>query len=258
MGNSRPIIGIAMRIEYVTDRFYLGRDYCEAVEAQGADPVLLPLIPGGRYLGSVVESLDGLLLPGSDSDVDPMLYGCEPHPMLGTVQPLKDSTDLKLLQSAEELKMPVFGICFGMQSLNVSRGGTLIQDISSQISHPIKHEQGTPRDRKSHQVSLLEGSLVERLAGSTKAAVNSHHHQAVDGIGRELVPTAWTSDGVVEAIEDPRIDRWVIGVQWHPEIGWKGDELSMRLFKAFVESSIEYRRERKESERSIETSKVAV
>src|SRR5258707_125437 len=141
MGMSRPVIGIAMRIEYATGRFYLGRDYCEAVEAQGADPVLLPLIPGGDYLGSVVESLDGLLLPGSDSDVDPMLYGREPHPMLGTVQPLKDATDIKLLHFAEESKMPVFGICFGMQSLNVSRGGTLIQDICSQIPSPIKHEQ---------------------------------------------------------------------------------------------------------------------
>lgn len=258
MAKSRPIIGIAMRIEYATDRFYLGRDYCEAVEAQGADPVLLPLIPGGEYLGSIVQSLDGLLLPGSDSDVDPMLYGCEPHPMLGAVQPLKDSTDLQLLHFAEELRMPVFGICFGMQSLNVSRGGTLIQDIRSQISNPIKHEQGTPRDRKSHQVSLLEGSLVERLAESTEAAVNSHHHQAVEGIGRELVPTAWTSDGVVEAIEDPRTDRWVIGVQWHPEIGWKGDELSMRLFKAFVGSSIEYRLARKESGYGVDTSEVAV
>jgi putative glutamine amidotransferase len=258
MGNSRPVIGIPMRIEYATDRFYLGRDYCEAVEAQGADPVLLPLIPGGDYLGSVVKSLDGLLMPGSDSDVDPMLYDREPHPMLGTVQPLKDSTDLKLLRFAEELKMPVFGICFGMQSLNVSRGGTLIQDIGSQISSPIKHEQGSPRDRRSHQVSLLEGSLVERLAQGTTVAVNSHHHQAVEGIGRELVPTAWTSDGVVEAIEDPRTDRWVIGVQWHPELGWKGDELSMRLFKAFVESSIQYRRARREFGHGIDSSAVAV
>jgi putative glutamine amidotransferase len=258
MGKGRPIIGIAMRIEYATGRFYLGRDYCEAVEAQGADPVLLPLIPGGDYLSSVVESLDGLLLPGSDSDVDPMLYGREAHPMLGTVQPLKDSTDLRLLHFAEELKLPVFGICFGMQSLNVSRGGTLIQDICSQISNPIKHEQGTPRDRKSHLVSLLEGSLVESLAEGTVAPVNSHHHQAVDGIGRELVPTAWTSDGVVEAIEDPRTDRWVIGVQWHPEIGWQSDDLSMRLFKAFIDSSIEFRLARKESGRGIDTSEVAV
>jgi putative glutamine amidotransferase len=256
MGKRRPLIGIAMRIEFATDRFYLGRDYCEAVEAQGADPILLPLIPRGNYLGSIVQSLDGLLLPGSDSDVDPMLYGREPHPMLGTVQPLKDSTDLKVLRFAEELKVPVFGICFGMQSLNVSRGGTLIQDIGSQISNPIKHEQGTPRDRKSHQVSFLEGSLVARLAESTVVAVNSHHHQAVEAVGRELVPTAWTSDGVVEAIEDPRTDRWVVGVQWHPEIGWKDDELSMRLFKAFVESSIGYRQARDEFGYGIDTSQV--
>lgn len=130
--------------------------------------------------------------------------------------------------------MPLFAICFGIQALNVSRGGTLIQDISSQIPNAMKHEQGAPRDRHSHTVRVLEDSALGQLAGTESAPVNSHHHQAIDGLGRELVATAWATDGIVEAVEDPRGDRFVLGVQWHPELGWEQDELSRALFTRFI------------------------
>src|SRR5262245_56969884 len=127
----RPRIGIPMRIELETDRFYLSRHYSEAVEGAGGVPVQIPLIPSAEYLREVVDGLDGILLPGSDSDIDPLRYGREPHPKLGSVHPIKDQTDLLLLGEAEERAMPVMGICFGIQVLNVSRGGTLIQDLES-------------------------------------------------------------------------------------------------------------------------------
>jgi len=234
---SRPRIGITMRIELATNRFYLARDYSEAVEAAGGLPVHIPLIPSPDFVSGVMASLDGLLLPGSDSDVDPLRYGREPHPQLGPVHPEKDATDLLALAEAEASAMPVFAICFGLQSLNVSRGGTLIQDIVSQTPNPIKHEQGVPRDRTSHRVRVLDGSMIHQLAGRTDAPVNSHHHQAVETLGRELVATAWASDGLIEAAEDPRSDRFVMGVQWHPELGWERDALSVALFARFVDEA---------------------
>ena len=223
-----------MRIELGTDRFYLSRYYSEAVEAAGGAPCHISLIPTPDYIASIVDGLDGLLLPGSDSDVDPVRYAAEPHPALGSVHPLKDETDLLVLDEVERRKLPLFAICFGMQVLNVHRGGTLVQDIATQMPEAIKHEQGIPRDRPSHRVQLLTGSTVAGLAHTDTALVNSHHHQAIETVGRDLVATAWTSDGVVEALEDPRPDRYVLGVQWHPELGWNRDQFSQALFKRFI------------------------
>jgi putative glutamine amidotransferase len=236
----RPRIGITMRIELETDRFYLARYYSEAVEAAGGLPLHIPLIPNPDFVRSVMGTIDGLLLPGSDSDVDPLRYGQEPHPRLGNVHPEKDETDLLALREAEKNGLPLFAICFGLQSLNVSRGGSLIQDIGSQHPNAIKHEQGAPRDRASHAVRILEGSMLSALAEAGSVAVNSHHHQAIQTLGRELVATAWAADGLVEAVEDPRGDRFVMGVQWHPELGWERDKLSQALFDRFVSEAASF------------------
>lgn len=230
-----------MRIEHVTDRFYLARHYSEAVEAAGGAPIHISLIPNSDYIDSVVEGLDGILLPGSDSDVDPLRYGQQPHPELGAVQTIKDETDLLVIDAVERRRIPLFAICFGMQILNVSRGGTLIQDIRSQVPDAIKHEQGVPRNRPSHRVRLLESTKLSRIAGTLDAVVNSHHHQAVESLGADLVATAWTTDGVIEAMEDPRPDRFVMAVQWHPELGWEDDVISQQLFKSFVSEAAQAR-----------------
>ncbi len=241
MTDLRPRIGITTRHDVETDRFYLARFYGEAVEAAGGIPLYLPLIPRADYLSCVVRELDGLLLPGSASDVDPLRYGHEPHPKLGSVHPLRDEMDLQLLKAAEKTAMPVLAICFGMQALNVYRGGTLVQDIEHQVANAVKHEQGSPRDRRSHQVRLAETSKLAALNGHTEALVNSHHHQGVEIIGRDLVASAWTADGLVEGLEDPRPIRFIIGVQWHPEIAWESDALSISLFRSFVAASSIFR-----------------
>src|SRR5882762_6416580 len=233
----RPRIGITMRLELETNRFCLARYYSEAVEAAGGLPVHIPLIPRPEFIRQVMADLDGLLLPGSDSDIDPLRYGREPHPRLGSVHPEKDETDLLALAEVEDCAMPVFGICFGIQALNVSRGGTLIQDIVSQHPNAIKHDQGAPRNRQSHRVRLLEDSRLGQLANVETALVNSHHHQAIETLGRELVATAWAADGLVEAVEDPRSDRLVVGVQWHAELAWQRDPLSQALFARFVDEA---------------------
>lgn len=237
----RPRVGITMRLELSTDRFYLGRFYSEAVEAAGAVPVHISLIPQPQYISAVMDSLDGILLPGSDSDVDPLRYGAQPHPELGSVVPVKDETDLLVLEEIERRNLPLFAICFGMQILNVSRGGTLIQDIATQLPNAIKHEQGAPRDRPSHSISLDKNSLLAAQAMADDAVVNSHHHQAIETVGENLKATAWASDGLIEAIEDTRPNRFALGVQWHPELGWQQDQLSQALFSQFVQACAAYR-----------------
>ncbi|MDQ2921860.1 MAG: gamma-glutamyl-gamma-aminobutyrate hydrolase family protein [Acidobacteriota bacterium] len=236
----RPRIGITMRLELESDRFYLSRHYSEAVEAAGGAPVHISLLPRREYISAVMAELDGVLLPGSDSDVDPLRFGAEPHPNLGTVVTIKDETDLLVLEEIEKRGMPLLAICFGMQVLNVSRGGTLVQDIASQVANSIKHEQGLPRDRPSHRIRMAKTSLVSVLAESETALVNSHHHQAIQNVGRELVATAWAADGLVEAVEDSRVDRFALGVQWHPELGWREDDLSQALFNRFISATREY------------------
>ena len=234
MSDRHPRIGITMRIELETNRFYLSRYYSEAVQAAGGTPVHISLIPEHDYIRSVVNELDGVLLPGSDSDVDPARYGREPQRRLGSVHPVKDETDLLVLDELERRNIPLLAICFGMQILNVHRGGTLIQDLPSQMPEAIKHEQGAPRDRPSHRTRFLEGSLLAALAAGDSALVNSHHHQAIETVGDNLIATAWTSDGLVEGLEDSRSDRFVIGVQWHPEYGWERDNLSQAVFARFI------------------------
>ncbi|HEY0427841.1 MAG TPA: gamma-glutamyl-gamma-aminobutyrate hydrolase family protein [Pyrinomonadaceae bacterium] len=235
-----PKIGLTMRLELETNRFYLGRDYCEALEHFGAMPLHISLIPKKDYLRNVLENLDGILLPGSDTDIDPLRFDEEPHPKLKTVLYIKEETDLLILEEAEKLKIPILGICFGMQALNVARGGTVYQDIESQISNSIKHEQGMPRDRKSHHITVKEESLLFTLTGSAKVKVNSHHHQAVKETGQNLKVTALAEDGVIECIEDTRDDRYVLGVQWHPELNWKEDSVSENIFQSFIDASIKY------------------
>ena len=235
---SRPRIGITTRLELETRRFYLGRDYSEAIFAAGGLPVHLPLIDRSEYISEVLSELDGLLLPGSDTDPDPVRYGEDPHPRLKKVIPEKDQTDLLALEAAELSGIPVLGICFGMQILNVARGGSLVQDIGSQIDGSLKHDQGLPLERNSHRIRISESGLLRTIAGADRTevpfSVNSHHHQSVRNVGRELRPVAWAGDGVIEAIEDVRDGRFVLGVQWHPELSWETDPLSAAIFSEFV------------------------
>lgn len=229
-----------MRLEIETRRFYLGRDYSEAIEGLGGAPVHLSLIPDREYIASVLTGLDGILLPGSDTDVDPAYYGEEPHRNLGRVIPEKDQTERLVIEEAERLGLPIFAICYGMQALNVSRGGTLVQDIDSAIDGAIKHEQGKPLARGSHGLRFADEGLPTTLASELglngDLRVNSHHHQAVGRVGDNLAAVAWASDGVVECIQDLREDRFVLGVQWHPELGWADDPFSRALFESFVKT----------------------
>lgn len=227
-----------MRLELDSRRFYLGRDYSEAIEAFGGVPLHIGLIPKAEYISEVLDVLDGVLLPGSNTDMDPHYYGLEPHHRLGTVIPEKDQTDQMVLDEVENRKMPLLAICYGMQALNVSRGGTLVQDIESQLAGSIKHEQGAPQTRSSHSLKIGDSGILAGLdavrASEQPLRVNSSHHQAIGNVGRDLQITAWATDGVVECIEDTRADRFALGVQWHPELSAGKDRLSSEIFALFV------------------------
>lgn len=234
----RPRIGLTMRLELETHRFYLGRDYSEVLESSGAIPVHLSLIPKAEYIAEALSGLDGVLLPGSNTDIDPYHYGEDPHHRLGTVLPVKDETDLLVLEEVERRGMPLLAICFGMQALNVSRGGTLIQDIESQMPNSIKHEQGMPATRNSHRLHIAEDSFLSGLDSvrmSNDLRVNSSHHQAIKDVGRDLKAIAWSGDGIIECVEDVRGDRFCVGVQWHPELTAGHDQISVEIFQRFVD-----------------------
>jgi putative glutamine amidotransferase len=144
-----------------------------------------------------------------------------------------------LIELAAERGLPLLAICYGLQALNVARGGTLIQDIESQVEGAIKHSQGDVYMRHCHKIDILGGTLLADLAGTTHTTVNSHHHQAIERLGRNLTPVAWASDGVIEAVVDEASDSWVFGVQWHPEVGWADDPLSRPIFSAFLDAVAE-------------------
>jgi putative glutamine amidotransferase len=232
--NDRPIIGIPCRYNWNTSYYELRETYTEALYAAGGTPVLLPLIPEPEYIGSIMSHIDAICLSGAVNDVDPLRYGREPKPHLGPVIPRRDETDMMLLAVAEDRRLPVLAICFGIQSLNVYRGGTLIQDLETEVKDSLKHMQGDVFTRRSHSINITEDSLIAKLAESTHTTVNSHHHQAIDVVGRDLEPIAWAPDGVIEAVINTREDQFVLGVQWHPEVGWQNDQLSQAIFRHFI------------------------
>jgi putative glutamine amidotransferase len=230
----KPLIGISCRINVGRNRFYLRKNYSEAIFNAGGIPVLLPLIPEKSFAEELVKSLDGIVLSGSNSDVDPHLYGEEPHPKIGSIVSRRDQTDWYGLEQAFQNKKPLLAICFGIQILNVFLGGTLWQDINSQVKGAIKHSQSAPEDYKSHTVRIKLKSLLHRLAQQREVRVNSFHHQAIHKLAPHLLPVAVAEDGIVEAVELTNGTHFVLGVQWHPEIGWEKDELSQKIFSRFV------------------------
>jgi putative glutamine amidotransferase len=191
----------------------LGIAYLEAIEFAGGIPVILAPLPP-RRLQAIVERLDGICLSGGP-DLEPATYGAEPHPELGPTEPDVDLFELSLARAARRSQLPMLAICRGMQVLNVSRGGTLIQHLP-ELSDDIAHRQDRSASNTTHTVNLTAGSRLARIAGGERLEVNSFHHQAIDVLGSGLEPVAHADDGVVEAIE-ARGEPFTIGVQWHAE-----------------------------------------
>lgn len=212
----------------------INQDYLDSVTRAGGVPVLLPLVEDENAQAALLKRLDGLLLSGGP-DVDPAIYGEEVLPCCGEINAKRDKVEISLLRKALKIGLPVLGICRGIQVMNVALGGTLYQDIATQLPGAIKHPcYDTPKD-KIHEVTALEDSWVHRVSGLKRFSVNSRHHQGIKKLGKGLVATAYSSDGLIEAVDDPE-ERFVTGVQWHPESLSNRYKEAQALFDAFVEA----------------------
>jgi putative glutamine amidotransferase len=233
-GKSRPTIGVTAATESVSYGVWSGvpafmspAGYARAVQRAGGRPVLLlPDPEDAEEPDGVLDIIDALIVTGGAGDVDPALYGQEPHPETGPVQEERDAYELALVRGALDREMSILGICRGMQILNVAYGGGIEQHLPDLVGH--EDHRHTPGAFADHEVSLQTGSLAARAAGAGRASVKSHHHQGVREIGDGLVVTGRSDDDTVEALEDPSCP-FVLGVLWHPE----EDEKS-QLIKALV------------------------
>ena len=232
----RPAVGISIgHDQRRAGLFVLRQDYVRSVEDAGGLPLVLAQ---GRPADApeLLERLRGLVLSGG-SDLDPALYGEEPHASVTNVFRERDDFELALAREALRRDLPLLAICRGHQVLNVACGGTLLQDIPSQHSKRVDHEPERERWETAHDVEILPGTRLRAILGRDTVAVNSFHHQAVKALGQGLVVSARTADdGVVEGIEDPQ-RRFAIGVQWHPEGFWNQRENFASLFRALVEAA---------------------
>jgi len=232
--NKRPVIGVTLDSEqsggYSTYPWYaLRQNYADAIIAAGGLPVALP--HDAALAPDYLDQLDALVVTGGAFDVDPVLYGEGERHATVMLKEGRTAAELALTRGALERNLPVLGICGGQQLLAVALGGTLIQHIPDSIADPLEHEQTNPRHEPGHQVAIVPGTLLHRIAGSSEMRVNSAHHQAVRDPGPHAIIDALAPDQVIEGIEDPRY-RFCLGVQWHPEFFI--DPGDRRIFDAFV------------------------
>jgi putative glutamine amidotransferase len=242
---TKPIIGIASDIQHVPgerERAFVYLPYVEALRRSGAIPILIPPQPENAI--DIVESLDGILLAGGD-DCDPALYGEERHPSVEPMaDPRRQANDLTLARVARERGIPTLGICLGLQMMNVAGGGTLVQDIASELETEIEHAS-IPEDRGRHDVIVQEGTQLAGILPAVELNVNSSHHQAIGRVADGLRITAHAPDGIVEGLEDPR-HPFYVGVQWHPE-DMTGEGSASSIFGAFVEAARKYAEEKRQA-----------
>ncbi len=213
-------------------------DYVEGVLEAGGAPIVLPPVGGARNVEALVGAMDGLLLSGG-SDLDPKYYGEEWLPEMGATIPGRDEFEMALVAAALRRGIPIFGICRGLQVLNVALGGTLYQDISAQLgAEASQHRQTTRKWQPAHEIEVREGSWVGEAMGETGVKVNSYHHQAVKDLASGLVVSATSADGVIEAVESRDFgDQWLFGVQWHAEAMRKVGVEHRNLFAALVSAA---------------------
>jgi putative glutamine amidotransferase len=210
--------------------------YLRAVEEAGGAPIKISLGLGNEGMRALVHTFDALVLPGSPADVEPSLYRAIRHQETDEADADRERTDYALLQHAFAEGKPVLAICYGMQSLNVFLGGTLIQDILSEMPTAIQHSWTGGKEGKPepfHAAKFEGDTRIAKLAGANEAKVNTSHHQAVREPGRNLRIVGRAPDGVIEAVEWTGDTNWVTGVQWHPE-RMADDALSRALFRELV------------------------
>jgi putative glutamine amidotransferase len=243
-GNASPRIAIPM--PHSVDRDYAERalpQYERAVEQAGGKPVRIPLDQILAEVEKIIERCDGVLLPGSNADVDPSKFGAARSPHTAGADPGRDAVDELLLQDAYQRRKPVLGICYGLQSLNVYRRGSLIQHIPDFLPEDLRtrvnHEAGRTVP-VAHTIEIENDSKLGEILGSSDnlmIPVNSSHHQSADVIGGSLrISARCPDDGIIEALEGTASDHFVLAVQWHPERSVDEDEASRAIFRALIKA----------------------
>ena len=233
----KPRIGITLDSEesggYSQLPWYaLRKNYVDSIVEAGGIPLILP--HNELLATTYVDFMDGLLITGGAFDVDPALFGATEYH--DSVVLKKGRTDFEIAVTRRMLsaRKPILGICGGQQLLHVLLGGTLIQHIPDEVATPLEHEQPNPRTEPGHQVTVVAGTLLDKIAGRKEFPVNSAHHQAAKAVGDGVIVSATAPDGVIEAIEYPSLP-FCLGVQWHPE--YHISPVDTNIFNAFVEAS---------------------
>lgn len=214
-------------------RQLVNQPYLDCLEAAGATPLLVPDLADERIV-ALLGLCRGLLITGG-ADLDPRIFGHQPHARLGSVSPQRDHLDRVAIEHALRGGMPILGICRGIQALNVVAGGTLLQDVSSEVEGALKHSQSAPGWYPTHDITLAQDSHLRAILACERIGVNSFHHQAVDEPALGFRPVAWTDDGVIEAIEREG-ERFCVGLQCHPELMAARDQRIAALFRVFVQA----------------------
>ncbi len=229
----KPIIGISCgQVLVGSERINsVDSSYIEAITAVGGVPILLPVLDEENTI-RMIDIIDGLLLNGG-YDIDPYLYGEEPLKELGKVDVSRDLAEKTLILESIERDIPILAICRGIQILNVATGGTLYQDISTQMNTSLKHRQDTIGSTVTHKIKIEKGTKLFDIFGQEELRVNSYHHQAVKDLAPGFRISARSSDGLIEGIESDN-NSFIIGIQCHPERLWKKYPIFKKLFQALV------------------------
>jgi putative glutamine amidotransferase len=217
-------------------QFTVYEAYLQSILNAGGLPVIIPPALAGQPLRELFARLDGILFTGG-GDIDPLIFGGQPHPRVYGIEPARDTLEIELVRLAAAENKPFLGICRGIQVVNVALGGTLFTDIADQHTTDLKHDNwpGPARSYLAHSVWIEEGSRLAAILGSQEKPVNSLHHQGLQQVAPGLRASACAPDQLVEAVELPD-HRFGLAVQWHPE--WLQDDPAQRaLFRALVEAA---------------------
>ncbi|HEY3291921.1 MAG TPA: gamma-glutamyl-gamma-aminobutyrate hydrolase family protein [Anaerolineae bacterium] len=236
---NKPKILIPTPIQFNTQRSYsTGQGYIKSLVTAGSVPLMVPVSIDDRELRELYELSDGILLSGG-GDIAPSTYGEEQHEQTHYIDPDRDRHEFLLTRWAVADDKPIFGICRGIQAMNVALGGTLLQDIPTQTASTLKHNgayEKAARDEVLHHVTVESGSRIEQIMAHVDVGVNSFHHQAVKRAADGFVVTSKATDGIIEGMEMPD-KRFAVGVQWHPEEMSAVRPDMLNLFVRFVDAA---------------------
>lgn len=242
---SRVLIGLVPNYDIDNCVSAVKVEYLEAVVMAGGYPLITATISNRNYYDFITEICDGIILTGSGSDVDPRRYNQEIKPECGQINSKREECDWMLLDYVFRKKVPLLGICHGLQEMNVYLGGTLYQDIRSEMDGVMEHKQKSSYGILVHDVLIKEGSIFNEIFGAHRIRVNSRHHQGIEKLGRGLLEAGRSEDGLIEAVVFDEANHFALGVQWHPESMVKNDEYSRKLFRYFIQRCAEKKKNKR-------------